>query len=196
MAFTDAVREAQDRNGSAAAYSHERVGDPPADTPGADEIAFIESRDSFYMATVNAAGWPYVQHRGGPPGFLKVINPTTLAMPDFRGNRQYVSVGNLAENDRASLFFMDYPRQARLKIFARVGVVQLEEKPELAARLVDETYKAKIERAFEFTLEAFDWNCPQHITPRYTEDDIRAVTGKLTQRIASLELELEKLSRK
>ena len=193
--FTAEVEAEQDAIGAKGAFASRY--DAKQDEPlGANEVAFLTSRTSIYMASVNSAGWPYVQHRGGPPGFLKVINPTTLAMPDFRGNRQYVSVGNLAENDRASLFFMDYPRQARLKIFARVGVVQLEEKPELAARLVDETYKAKIERAFEFTLEAFDWNCPQHITPRYTEDDIRAVTGKLTQRIASLELELEKLSRK
>ena len=191
LAFTDAVRAQQEHNGSASAYSHDKSENPENDVLGQAETAFIESRDSFYMATVSSSGWPYVQHRGGPAGFLKVVSPTKMMMPDFRGNRQYVSLGNLAENNRASLFFMDYPRRGRLKIFARVRAVDLSEDDEITKMLAHDSYKGRIERALEFTIEAFDWNCPQHITPRYTETDIRTITDKLTNRIAELEEELK-----
>ena len=125
------------------------------------EAAFIAERDSFYMATVSETGWPYVQHRGGPPGFLKVVDEKTLAFADYRGNRQYLSVGNLAADDRAALILVDYSRRARLKILAHVKVVALDADPALAARVAEPTEKAKPERIFVLHLDAFDWNCPQ-----------------------------------
>ena len=192
--FTEQVRDKQAENGSANAYAHGLDEAITPDLLGEDEKAFIESRDSFYMATVSETGWPYVQHRGGYPGFLQVIAPDVLAMADYRGNRQYVSLGNLEGNQRASLFLMDYPRQARLKLLCHVSVHGIEEAPELAHRLANPNYKAKAERVFQFKLEAFDWNCPQHITPRYTQEDIRTVTGRLTSRIADLEAQLAELS--
>jgi predicted pyridoxine 5'-phosphate oxidase superfamily flavin-nucleotide-binding protein len=154
-----------------------------------DEAAFIAQRDSFYMATVSETGWPYVQHRGGPPGFLKLIDETTLAFADYRGNRQYISLGNLAGDDRASLILMDYAGRARLKIFAHVEPVPLESDPALAALLVTPGYKAKPERILLLHLVAFDWNCPQHITPRFTEREIAAATAPLRDRLAALEAE-------
>lgn len=136
-------------------------GDRTSDRFTAAEAGFIAQRDSFYMATVSETGWPYVQHRGGPPGFLKVLDDRTLGFADFRGNRQYISIGNLAANDRTSLFLMDYPGRTRLKIFARAEIRDLTSDPELAGRLVVDGYRAKVERAMLFRLEAFDWNCPQ-----------------------------------
>ncbi len=151
------------------------------------ERAFIAERDSFYMATVSESGWPYVQHRGGPAGFLRVLDEQRLACADFRGNRQYISLGNLAANDRASLFLMDYAGRQRLKIYAHVEVVELANAPDLAAELTQPDYKAKIERAFVFHLAAFDWNCPQHITPRFTLSQIEEGVGAMRDRIARLE---------
>ena len=188
--FTKQVRQKQAENGSSDAYAHGLDEAIEPDILGEDEKAFIECRDSFYMATVSETGWPYVQHRGGFPGFLQVIAPQMLAMADYRGNRQYVSLGNLEQNQRASLFLMDYPRQARLKLLCHVSVHGIDEAPELINRLANPNYKAKIERIFQFRLEAFDWNCPQHITPRYTQEDIRTVTSRLTSRIAELEAQL------
>jgi len=153
------------------------------------EAQFIAQRDSFYMATVSESGWPYVQHRGGPPGFLRVLDEQRLACADFRGNRQYISLGNLAANDRASLFLMDYAGRRRLKIYAHVEVVDLTAAPDLAEKLVDPEYKAKVERAFVFHLEAFDWNCPQHITPRFTLAQIEEGVEAMRDRIAHLEAE-------
>ncbi|WP_201840612.1 pyridoxamine 5'-phosphate oxidase family protein [Microvirga zambiensis] len=153
------------------------------------EAQFIAQRDSFYMATVSESGWPYVQHRGGPPGFLRVLDEQRLACADFRGNRQYISLGNLAANDRASLFLMDYAGRRRLKIYAHVEVVDLAAAPDLAEKLVDPEYKAKVERAFVFHLEAFDWNCPQHITPRFTLAQIEEGVEAMRDRIAHLEAE-------
>jgi predicted pyridoxine 5'-phosphate oxidase superfamily flavin-nucleotide-binding protein len=141
------------------------------------------------MATVSESGWPYVQHRGGPQGFLRVLDEQRLACADFRGNRQYISLGNLTANDRASLFLMDYAGRQRLKIYAHVEVVDLAAAPDLAAKLADPEYKAKIERAFVFHLEAFDWNCPQHITPRFTLAQIEEGVGAMRDRITHLEAE-------
>lgn len=203
MAFTDAVKAKQSDNGSANHYEAalarraERKGELETDDVfGPDERAFIESRDSFYMATVNSDDWPYLQHRGGPPGFLRVIDDTTLLMPEFRGNRQYVSLGNLAGNNRVSLFLMDYPRQARLKIYARVREIDLNNDQALMEKLASPAYPAPIERALEFTMEAYDWNCPKYITPRYTEADVQTVTQKMVNRIAQLEAEVERLRAK
>lgn len=153
------------------------------------EAQFIGSRDSFYMATVSETGWPYVQHRGGPAGFLKLVDDRTLAVADYRGNRQYISTGNLGTNDRACLFLMDYPRRARLKIYARAEVVQLEDDPSLVELVTVPGYKARLERMFRFRLEAFDWNCAQHITPRFTERELAPALRPMQERLEALEAE-------
>jgi uncharacterized protein len=152
-------------------------------------MAFIAARDSFFMATVSETGWPYVQHRGGASGFLKVIDDRTLAFADFRGNRQYLSVGNLAAGDRACLFMIDYSRRARLKIFVRVEVISLDRDPALTGLVVDPAYRAKVERIMKLKLEGFDWNCPQYIRPRFTEDEITEAIRPLHRRLAELEAE-------
>lgn len=153
------------------------------------EIAFIATRDSFYMASVGESGWPYMQHRGGPPGFLRVLDETTLGFADFRGNRQYISLGNLAANDRACLFLMDYPRRARLKIYVRVEARDLGADPDLAERVATPDYRGRAERALVLHLAAFDWNCQQHITPRFTERDLAASLEPVGRRIEALERE-------
>jgi predicted pyridoxine 5'-phosphate oxidase superfamily flavin-nucleotide-binding protein len=191
IAFTEAVKAEQIRNGSRAQYRRleERAG-PNAELT-ARESAFIAARDSFYLATVGATGWPYVQHRGGPQGFLKVIDPGTLAFADFGGNRQFVSVGNAATNDRVALFLMDYPHQTRLKLLGRMRMFDLgEAPPELVFEVELPDYRARIERVAVIEVEAFDWNCPQHITPRFTASKVRASIQPLHDRIAALEAEL------
>jgi uncharacterized protein len=154
-----------------------------------DESAFIADRDSFYIATVSETGWPYIQHRGGPRGFLKLVDNRTLAFADYRGNRQYISTGNLAADDRACLFLMDYARRARLKVYAHVEAVPLGADPELTQLVTVPGYKAKLERIFRLRLESFDWNCPQHITPRFTEREVNEGVRPLRQRVAQLEAE-------
>jgi predicted pyridoxine 5'-phosphate oxidase superfamily flavin-nucleotide-binding protein len=141
------------------------------------------------MATVSETGWPYVQHRGGPPGFLKLVDDRTLAFADYRGNRQYISTGNVAANDRVSLFLMDYVHRARLKIYARIEEVAIDADPELTMLVTDPNYRAKIERIFRLRLESFDWNCPQHITPRFTEGEVTEAVRPLRDRLAQLESE-------
>jgi predicted pyridoxine 5'-phosphate oxidase superfamily flavin-nucleotide-binding protein len=153
------------------------------------EEAFIRARDSFYMATVSETGWPYVQHRGGPAGFLRTVDERTLAFADYRGNRQYISAGNLAANERACLFLMDYPHQARLKIYAHVDTLALDEDPALTAFITDGGYRARPERIFRLRLDAFDWNCPQHITPRFTEAEVDAAVKPLRDKLALLDAE-------
>lgn len=157
------------------------------------EEGMIVTRDSFYLATISQTGWPYIQHRGGPVGFLHLLDETTLAMADFSGNRQYITTGNLRGSDRACLFLMDYPRRARLKIYATVEVVAAESDQELLARVTPENYRARIERIFRFHLQAFDWNCPQHITPRYTAQQVAEYSQTLQQRIDDLERENQRL---
>ncbi|MGJ7523083.1 pyridoxamine 5'-phosphate oxidase family protein [Variovorax sp. LT1P1] len=158
-----------------------------------NEAAFIAERDSFYLATVSETGWPYVQHRGGPRGFLKVVDDRTLAFADYRGNRQYISTGNLAVNQRASLFLMDYAHRARLKIYAHIDTVALDADPALTALVTVPGYKAKLERIFRVRLEAFDWNCPQHITPRFTEDEVTEAVRPLRDRVEALQAEVDAL---
>ena len=138
------------------------------------------------MATVSETGWPYIQHRGGPTGFVRILDENTIGFADFRGNRQYVSVGNLMNDDRGSLFFMDYPNKTRLKMFGRVRIVGLDEQAVLS-RLEMSDYRARIERGFVILIEGFDWNCPQHIFERYMPEELSAVTAPLTARIAELE---------
>ena len=157
------------------------------------EAAFIAARDSFYMATVSETGWPYVQHRGGPAGFLKLVDDRTLAFADYRGNRQYISTGNVAANDRACLFLMDYTRRARLKVYVHVETLGVDDDPALTALVTDPAYGAKIERLFRLRLASFDWNCPQHITPRFTEDEVSAAVAPLRERLAKLEAENREL---
>ena len=163
---------------------------------GASEEAMIVTRDSFYLATLSQTGWPYVQHRGGPVGFVHLLDETTLAMADFSGNRQYITTGNLRGSNRACLFLMDYPRRARLKIYATVEVVAVDADPQLLARVAPENYRARIERIYRFRLQAFDWNCPQHITPRYTARQVAEYSQTLQQRIDELERENQRLQQR
>ena len=145
------------------------------------------------MATVSETGWPYVQHRGGPAGFVKVLDEKTLGFADFRGNRQYVSVGNLATDNRVSLFFMDYPNRRRLKLLGRTRMVGEDDEGELGKLIVPD-YRAAVERGMLIDVEAFDWNCPQHITPRYTENDVATANAALLDKIADLEAQLASVS--
>ena len=192
IAATPSVKAAQTANGSREMFER-FAADRSFDRFTARETEFIATRDSFYMATVSETGWPYVQHRGGPPGFLQVLNDRTLAFADFRGNRQYISLGNIGANDRVALIMVDYPRRARLKIYARVEAKDLAAEPELASRLALPGYRARPERAIVLHLEAFDWNCPQHITPRFTEAEIDSALQPVRERIAVLETENRRL---
>jgi predicted pyridoxine 5'-phosphate oxidase superfamily flavin-nucleotide-binding protein len=194
IAFTPAVQAQQSAYGSRAAYARMQAGSRPAAGLGPQEAEFLASADSFYIATVSETGWPYVQHRGGPRGFLKVLSPTRIAFADFRGNRQYVSVGNAARDDRVAAIVMDYPRRRRLKL---LGHLRLEEigaaVRELAAAVELPDYRARVERVALIDIEAFDWNCPQHITPRFTEAEVQEALTPLRERVAQLESELARL---
>jgi uncharacterized protein len=193
IAFTDTVKSIQSNMGSRKMYT--RMEEPSEDYNnllGPNEAAFISARDSLYMATVSETGWPYVQHRGGPQGFVKILDEKTIAMPDFRGNKQYVSVGNLTKDDRVSLFFMDYANKTRLKLLGRVALVGLD-KPDIIEKLQMPDYRGHIERGFVITVEGFDWNCPQHITERYTLPDIEKSVSVLQDRIIELEAQLAEL---
>lgn len=188
IAITPSVRAAQASMNSDHLWEGSKA-NRKFDAFTADEAAFIARRDSFYMATVSETGWPYVQHRGGPPGFLKVLDEKTLAFADYRGNRQYISVGNLAAADRAALILVDYGWRARLKIYAHVEAVALDADPVLTEQVLDAGYRAKPERILRMRLEAFDWNCQQHIVPRFTEPEIVAAHQPLRERLAALEAE-------
>src|SRR5271165_4620356 len=188
LASTPSVKAAQAANGSAALWESIQ-GRRDSNRLTEAEVAFIGARDSFYLATVSEDGWPYVQHRGGPPGFLRVLDDTTLAFADFKGNRQYISLGNLGANDRASLFLMDYPHRRRLKIYARIEAKDLADDPELAEKVAVPGYKGRPERGLLVHVEAFDWNCPQHITPRFTEAELDAILEPVRRHIAALEAE-------
>jgi uncharacterized protein len=188
IAATPSVRAVQAAMGSDRMWQGFE-GDRESDRFTANEAAFIATRDSFYMATVSETGWPYVQHRGGPEGFLKVIDDKTLAFADYRGNRQYLSVGNLSADDRATLILVDYAARARLKILAHVEFVPLDARPDLAALVTTPGYRARPERILLLHLVAFDWNCPQHITPRFTEREVTVAIAPLRERLAALEAE-------
>ncbi len=192
IAITPAVRAAQAKMGADRIWSNFE-GDRSSDRFTENEAEFIAERDSFYMASVSETGWPYVQHRGGPPGFLTLIDDRTLAFADYRGNRQYISTGNLAANDCACLFLVDYPRRARLKIYARAEILDLDADPALTEAVTAPDYRAKLERIYRLRLEAFDWNCPQHITPRFTEAQIAQMFQPVRERMAQLEAENEAL---
>lgn len=174
LAFTNAVKKLQEQNGSRTSYERmERFTSKEGLTP--NEIKMIEEMDHFYLASIGENGFPYIQHRGGPKGFLKVLDPQKLAFLDFSGNKQYISVGNIKTNNKVSLILVDYTKKARLKIYAESEVLSLQENPELAEKLELEGYKYRPERIMVFHIKAFDWNCPQHITPRYTVEEIEEI---------------------
>jgi predicted pyridoxine 5'-phosphate oxidase superfamily flavin-nucleotide-binding protein len=176
--------------GSSKHYDKTREGEPYNQELGPEEMDFITLRDTFYIASVSETGWPYVQHRGGAPGFIKVLDATTLGFADYRGNRQYVSVGNVSRDDRVALILVDYPNRTRLKILGHARIVPPDE-TDLMARLDVPAYGARVERGFMIKIAAYDWNCPQHITPRFTEAEIESLVRNLKERLASLEAQLQ-----
>lgn len=194
IAFTPEVRSMQQRMGSADGYarflSDERNG---GDEIGPREAQFISLRDGFFQATVSSSGWPYVQFRGGKPGFLKVLDSRTIGFADVRGNRQYISAGNLTTNDRISMILMDYPNQARLKILGNVELVDAGDNPELTEKLRPRDGTHKIERLFIIRIAALDWNCPQHIPQRFTLAELEPVHAEMRNQIAALQAENEAL---
>lgn len=193
--FTSDVRALQQADGSREAYARMEAGaDGAPDLLGDKELGFIAARDSFYLASVTSEGWPYVQHRGGPAGFLKRIGPNRLGWADYRGNRQHVSTANLLADPRVSLFLMDYPGRRRLKLLGRASIVMAQQDPALVARLHDPGSKAVAERAYLIDVVGFDWNCPQHITPRFTEAEINSAVQPLHTEIARLNAEIARLT--
>ena len=163
---------------------------PKTDPLTRSEVYFIASRDSFYMATISESGRPYVQHRGGPPGFVRVLGPNLIGFPDFKGNRQLISTGNLDATDRVALFMMDYPHRTRLKLLGHARVLDAREHPEVVDQLVPEALRTKVERLFLIQVISYDWNCPQYITPRFTAAEVTDYTAPLKARIAELEAQL------
>ena len=188
IAFTDSVLKAQEHYFGRSERVHSEA---VRDALTTDEIDFIRARDSFYLATVSESGWPYMQHRGGQPGFLHVINPTSLAFADYRGNRQLLSTGNLTVNDRVLLFLMDYPHRARLKILGRARVEDARKHPELVAKFSTPDVQRIVERIFFIEVVSFDWNCQKYITPRYTIAEVEKAVLPLRERIAELEAQLK-----
>jgi predicted pyridoxine 5'-phosphate oxidase superfamily flavin-nucleotide-binding protein len=194
LAFTPLVKEQQKQHGSRHLYERMESSNDPGDSLGSYERSFIEASDGFYMASVTETGWPYVQYRGGLKGFLHILDDRTLGFADLRGNKQYISVGNLQHDDRVALFFMDYPHQTRLKLLGRAKV---HEGTAEARKLIDQLRmpkeKTPAERAMLIHVEGFDWNCPQHITPRYTEEELVKALEPMRQRIEKLEEENKRL---
>ena len=188
LTFTPAVLAAQEHYfGRAQPMPPQPGRDPLTD----DETQFIQSRDSFYIATVTETGWPYMQHRGGRAGFLHVVSPTQLAFADYKGNRQMLSTGTIAANDRVALFLMDYPQRTRLKILGHARIEDARQHPELVTQLAEPETRGIVERLFLIEVVSFDWNCPKYITPRYTEAEVSAAVAPLRQRIAELEEQLK-----
>jgi uncharacterized protein len=195
LVFTPVIKSLQERYGSRKQYARREASAVGADVLGPSEADFLREADSFYMASLGSTGWPYVQHRGGPMGFLKLIDEHTIAFADFRGNKQYISTGNLMTDNRVALIFVDYPRQARLKILGRVTIYEGENAKEWIEKLRDPDYDAVVERVFVIHVEAFDWNCQQHITPRFTEEQIREALAPVEKKMHALEAENEKLKK-
>src|SRR5579871_6538312 len=193
LVFTPVIKALQERYGSRRQYAKREASGFAQDGLGPSEQAFLEECDSFYMASVGATGWPYVQHRGGPKGFLRVIDAHTVAFADFLGNKQFISTGNLMTDDRVALILMDYPRQARLKFLGHVQIVEGTQAKEWIGKLHDPNYDAVAQRVFVIHLDAFDWNCQQHITPRYTEEQIRIALSPIEERMHDLEQENARL---
>lgn len=181
IAFTNAVKKVQVEEKSRIRYAQIEQGTDFNDSLSQKEIDFIESRDSFYMASVSETHWPYVQHRGGPVGFLKVLAKKTIGFADFKGNRQYISTGNLRQNNKVALILVDYPNQMRMKILGRIREIN-KNNIDLFARFDNPNYRARNERAFCIDIEAFDWNCPQHITPRYSMREVKEIMHSLEEK--------------
>jgi hypothetical protein len=186
IAFTPAVKTVQTAKGSRATYAKLEHGDGWESTVTPELAEFLEQIDMFYLGTASAAGQPYIQHRGGPPGLLKVIDVKTLGFADFGGNRQYITLGNLSENPKAFIFLMDYPNRQRVKLWGTAKVV--EDDADVLDRLRDPSYPGKVERAIVLTLEAWDTNCHQHIQPRFTQRQIAPIIEKLQRRVQKLEV--------
>jgi uncharacterized protein len=191
LAFSPAVRAAQERYGSAAVGARLLAADDRQDRLGPDETAFLTARDGFHLATVTADGWPYVQFRGGPPGFVHVLDETTIGWADLRGNRQYITAGNLdpAGGARVAMIFMDLAHPSRVKVLGRARIVDVAEDPALAARLTVEGQPGKVERSVLVDVEAYTWNCPQHITPRFTAEEVARSVRPLQEELAALRAE-------
>lgn len=183
ITFTPLVKKLQERYGSRRQYERMEQTSASQDRLSSFEIEFVSERDSFYWANTGVTGWPYIQHRGGPKGFLKVIDDHTLAFADFRGNKQYISTGNLLSDQRVALIMIDYPRQARLKILGRVEIFEGENAAGWLDKVRVPGYQGLIERVFVIHVQGFDWNCPQHITPRYTVEEIRDAVHSLEQEL-------------
>lgn len=196
IAFTPAVQALQAKHGSRGTYARVQSEAGPGNGLGPREAEYLGAADSFYLATVSETGWPYVQHRGGPRGFLRVLGPAQLAFADFRGNRQFVSAGNATRDDRVSLIVMDYPNRQRLKLLGRLRFIEVAEAdPQLVAAVELPDYRARVERVAVIDVEAFDWNCPQHITPRFSQADFETASAALRERVAELEAEISSLRR-
>jgi len=193
IAFTPSVKAIQERKGSRKQYARMEEGDGWSDTITQEFADFLSEVDSIYFATANVSGRPYIQHRGGPKGFLKVLDDRTLAFADFVGNRQYISLGNLAENNQAFLFLMDYATQTRIKVWGTAEVI--EDDPDLITQLTDSQYKGKPERVIRFHVEAWDTNCRQHIPLKYSQEDVERIVQPLRDRLAALEDENELLKK-
>lgn len=194
IAFTPSVLAQQEAHGSRGAYARMLTAEADSNnTLSEREAAFITVRDGFYLASVSETGWPYVQFRGGPRGFLKVLDPQTLAFADFRGNRQYITTGNLSVDDRVSLFLMDYPNRARLKVWGHARLVPTDDDPELIGRLHHPAYSAQPERAVVIRVAAFDWNCPQHIPVRLTFEEMETALAPVRQQMTDLMAENQRL---
>jgi len=196
LVFTPLVKKLQERYGSRQQYERMEKSGHSRGGLGDFEAEFLTERDSFYWATMGATGWPYVQHRGGPKGFLNVIDESTLAFADFRGNKQFISAGNLLTDNRVALILVDYPRRARLKILGRVEIFEGEKAADWLTRIRVPEHQTIVERVFVIHVEAHDWNCTQHITPRYTAEEIHNVLHANEERLHSLELENEQLRKK
>lgn len=190
ITFTSSVKAAQSLYGSREKNSRFESAQDACNRLTDREAEFITQRDSFYQATVSETGWPYVQHRGGPEGFLKVLDERTIGFADFRGNVQYLSVGNLNANNRISLILMDYTNRQRLKIWGRARIVHDNEAPDLIAQLEVPSYRARVERGIVIHVEAYDWNCPQHITPRYSKAEVDQLMAPLLEEISELKAQL------
>jgi predicted pyridoxine 5'-phosphate oxidase superfamily flavin-nucleotide-binding protein len=194
ISFTPSVLALQTQNGSAEGYSKFMAPEADrADRIGPAEAEFISGRDGLYQATVSDSGWPYVQFRGGPNGFLKVLDDQTIAYADFRGNRQYLSAGNLTDDSRISMILMDYPNRRRLKVWGRARLISSTDDPELMTQLQDMSYHGRPERAVVITVEAIDWNCPQHIPQRMTMEELEPQLEPLRAELSRLKFENEKL---
>lgn len=190
ITFTESVKAAQLRYGSREQNRGFELAENPRNLLTETEAHFIQNRDSFYQATVGENGWPYVQHRGGPIGFLKVIDAQRIAYADYSGNRQYISVGNMNADSRVSLILMDYTHQRRLKLWGHAHVVHESDSPELFSAVIDQNYSARNERLVVIHIEAIEWNCPQHITPRFTEKEVRQFTQHLIDENTQLKEQL------